>query len=137
MATAHHDRDVAPRRVLVADDYPDAAETACLLLERFGHDCRHVTSGREAIDGVDGFVPDVAIIDLDMGDVSGHEVARHLRQRFGRDIFLVALTGWANADGAETSRAAGFDLHLVKPIDSVQLRQLIAAGSPTRERREK
>src|SRR4051812_21711550 len=108
-------------RVLVVDDYPDAAESACMLLTLLGHDCRFVTCGEDALREAAAFEPDVAIVDIGLPDVSGLEVARQLRQRVGHTMFLAALTGWGQAEDRIKALAAGFDHHVLKPADMNKL----------------
>jgi CheY-like chemotaxis protein len=103
-------------RVLVVDDNEDAALLLSMLLEQRGYPVRTASSGREAIASLEHFVPEVAILDLGMPDMSGFEVARALRERLGRNVRLLALTGYGQDRDREATRAAGFDAHLVKPV---------------------
>lgn len=112
------------KRVLVVDDYPDTAEVACTLLGLFGHACWSASSGREALARVDELEIDVAIIDLGLPDLSGYEVARALR-RDHHDLYLIALTGWSDARCKQETLAAGFDRHVLKPVDATTLRDAI------------
>jgi len=110
------------RRVLVVDDYPDAAETACLLLRMLGHDCRFVTCAQDALTEAGRFDPEVAILDIGLPDQSGLELARELRRRFaGRPLYLAALTGWGQPEDRAKAFAAGFDQHVLKPADQHKL----------------
>jgi CheY-like chemotaxis protein len=105
-------------RVLVVDDYPDVPAAICSLLTAFGHECRGAKSGREGLAVASEFWPDIALIDLDLPDVSGFDVARALRARAeGRPVFLVALTGWNMPETRIKAVAAGFDHQVLKPID--------------------
>ena len=127
-------------RVLIVDDYPDAAEAACMLLTLLGHDCRFVTCGEDALREAAAFGPDVVILDLGLPDLSGLEVARLLRQRVGNTIYLAALTCWGQAEDRIKALAAGFDHHLLKPADRQKLahvielaeQQLATSGGPHR-----
>ena len=112
-------------RVLIVDDYPDAAESASILLTLLGHDCRFVTCGEDALREAEAFRPDVAIVDIGLPDLSGLEVARRLRQRVGDAMFLSALTGWGQPEDRIKALAAGFDHHMLKPADLQKLAHVI------------
>jgi DNA-binding response OmpR family regulator len=113
--------------VLVVDDYPDAADATCMLFARLGHECRPATSGERALHEDEVFHPDVVLLDIGLPDLSGYEVARMLRQRHGRDVYLAALTGWGQPEDRARAIGAGFDQHIVKPATANVLRALIAA----------
>ncbi len=105
-------------RVLVVDDNVDAAHTLALLLEITGHVVAIAHDGLDALSQAERFRPDVVLLDIGLPRLDGHEVARRLRQQdWGRDVVLVALTGWGQAPDREASVAAGFDAHLVKPVE--------------------
>jgi PAS domain S-box-containing protein len=119
---------IAPRRVLVADDNRDGAETLGTLLELAGHEVRVAHSGRGALDAVRAAPPEVAIIDIGMSDLNGYEVARDIRATdSGKSILLIALTGWGQEEDKAHAYAAGFDAHLTKPPDLTLLQGLLAA----------
>jgi PAS domain S-box-containing protein len=121
-----------PRRVLVVDDNRDAAESLVLLLGLDGHDSRCVHDGLEALAVADDYRPDVVILDIGMPGLNGYETARQLRrQDWGRHIRLIALTGWGRADDKRRADEAGFDYHLVKPVDPNALYDALG-GSPPR-----
>jgi PAS domain S-box-containing protein len=113
------------KRVLVVDDNIDTANTLQLLLRSLGHETRIANDGPAALAAADEFRPDVVLLDIGMSGMNGYEVARRLRSRKEGRLKIVAITGW----GAEADRArstdAGFDLHLVKPVDEVELRQIL------------
>src|ERR1044071_9024369 len=111
------------RRVLVVDDFPDAAEAACMLLTLLGQDCSFATCGEDALRKASTFDPDIAILDIGLPDLSGFEVARLLRQRSQRALFVAALTGWGQAEDRIKALAAGFDHHVLKPADRAKLVQ--------------
>lgn len=113
-------------RVLVVDDYPDAAEMVCTLLTVLGYDCRGASNGADALALARTFEPDIGIIDIGLPDMTGYDLARELRRVLpGRPLYLTALTGWGtNADRLQ-SYEAGFDDHLVKPADSTKLREVL------------
>ncbi len=114
------------RRVLVADDNVDAAESLAMLLQLQGHDVRVARSGTSALAIADLFRPEVAILDIGMPDLSGYGVARQLRGRpWATDLRLIALTGWGQHDDQREARAAGFDHHVTKPADVARLGDLL------------
>ena len=113
-------------RILVVDDHPDAAEIACMLLESFGHDCRAAVTGGDGLREAIGFEPEVAILDIGLPDISGYEVARQLRARYGAAIYLVAVTGWGQPEDQERALAAGFDRHVLKPATAAMLVDVLA-----------
>jgi CheY-like chemotaxis protein/anti-sigma regulatory factor (Ser/Thr protein kinase) len=116
----------APRRLLIADDNEDAADTLAILLRVDGHEVVTAADGVQAVEQVRSFSPDLAFIDLGMPGMSGLQAAREIRRLPGGDrIRLVALTGWGQAADRERSRMAGFDLHLVKPLSAAGLREAL------------
>jgi CheY-like chemotaxis protein len=121
------------RRVVVADDNPDAASSLAELLRMLGHEAYTAEDGEQAVEAVRRMRPDVVLLDLGMPRVDGLEAARRIRQLpYGKDVLLVALTGWGQDADRRRTAQAGFDRHLVKPVDVSQLDELIAAGSPQR-----
>ena len=126
---------LAARRVLVADDNKDAAQTLAMLLEMAGHDVRVVHDGRAALSLAHTFRPDAAFLDIGMPQLDGHEVARALRREpWGAGIYLIALTGWGQEGDRQRAIQAGFDRHLTKPIDPDILETLIRSD-PTKPSR--
>jgi CheY-like chemotaxis protein len=118
------------RRVLVADDNKDAADSLAMWLELAGHEVRVAHSGRAALSLAQAFRPDASLLDIGMPDMSGYEVAAELRREpWGRRILLIALTGWGQDDDRRRAREAGFDRHLTKPIDPEALDALLAQES--------
>lgn len=117
------------RRVLVVDDHRDAARILSLMLDTLGHDVRMATNGEQALDEVRAFHPEVVFLDIGLPRLDGYEVARRLRTRpEGKDVKLVALTGWGHEEDRQRSREAGFDHHLVKPVNARTLRALLEAA---------
>ena len=115
------------RRILVVDDNVDSAESMAMMLELSGHDVAMAHDGAEAIELAKEFQPDVAFLDLGMPKLNGYEAARSIREQpWGRQILLVALTGWGQEDDKRRTREAGFDAHIVKPIDFADLEKLLA-----------
>ncbi|HEY2147389.1 MAG TPA: ATP-binding protein, partial [Pirellulales bacterium] len=126
------------RRVLVVDDNIDALESLICLMERLGQDVRSAHDGREALKVAAMFQPEIVLMDLAMPKLNGYEAARQMRQEpWGRDLTLVATTGFGQDDDRLRSAAAGFDRHLVKPIAVAVLRDVLEApprGSQARRR---
>jgi signal transduction histidine kinase/ActR/RegA family two-component response regulator len=117
----------SPHRVLVIDDNADAAATLRMMLELQGHDARAVFSGPAALDTLAEFEADVVLLDLGMPGMDGFEVAHRIRAlRGGRDLLLVALTGWGQDEDRRRTAEAGFDEHLTKPVDAARLAALLA-----------
>lgn len=107
-----------PRRVLLVDDNIDAAESLAQLLELSGHEVRTAGDGSNAMKLAQEFLPEVVFCDLGLPGMSGYDVARELRSLpAGRDIVLAALTGYGQPSDREKTARAGFDAHLVKPVD--------------------
>lgn len=117
------------RRVLVVDDNRDSVETLSMLLRLKGHDTRAAQDGEEAIAAADDYQPHVVVLDLSLPGMDGYEIARRLRARpYGAKLVLVALTGWTGHDVREKAAAAGFDFHLLKPVDWPNLEQVLNAA---------
>jgi CheY-like chemotaxis protein len=115
-------------RVLVADDNADAAESLAVLLRMLGNEVRTAGDGQEAVERIEEFRPDVAVLDIGMPRMNGYEAARHIRSLpHGANVFLVALTGWGQEEDRRRSREAGFDAHLVKPVDPGELATVLAS----------
>src|SRR5262249_12475934 len=122
----------SPRRILVVDDNEDGAESLATLLELLGHQVRTAGDGPAALVAADALPPDVILLDIGLPGMNGYEVAAHLRARQEfRTTRLIALTGWGQDADRERSREAGFDLHLVKPIDPGELRRVLSPGTTT------
>jgi PAS domain S-box-containing protein len=115
------------RRILVADDNRDSAESLAMLLELTGHETRTAHDGLAAVAAAEAFRPDVLLCDIGMPKLNGYEVACRIRdQPWGRGMVLVALTGWGQEEDRRKSQEAGFDAHLVKPVDHAALAKLLA-----------
>ncbi len=113
-------------RILLVDDNTDSAESLGELLALSGHEVRTAADGPAALRVYDEFHPDVVLCDLGLPGMSGYEVGRALRERpGGADVFLAALTGYSEASDRSRTAQAGFDLHLVKPVDPFELEKLI------------
>jgi signal transduction histidine kinase/CheY-like chemotaxis protein len=124
--TAGHDG--RKMQVLVVDDNQDAADSLAALLEIDGFDVRAVYDGPAALAAVEQLAPDMIIMDLGMPGMDGYETARAIRQRPGAErILLLALTGWGQSDARRRTVEAGFDHHLVKPVELEQIVRLAGA----------
>jgi PAS domain S-box-containing protein len=120
-------RSLFGRRVLVVEDNRDAAETVAELLALWGHDVRIIPDGSTAVETALAYDPDVVLLDIGLPGIDGYEVARRLRAR--RELaqsLIIALTGYGQAEDRERAREAGFDYHLVKPVDPDALRDLLS-----------
>jgi PAS domain S-box-containing protein len=114
-------------RLLVVDDNRDAADTLSALLELLGHVAQVANDGRAALEAMQDFRPHVVFLDIGMPGMNGYQVAEAIRndRRFDQPL-LVALTGWGGEDDRARTRAAGFDLHLTKPVDLDRIEQMLA-----------
>ena len=113
-------RVASSRRILVADDNNDAAESLAMLLRLEGHEVETVEDGEKAVQAFDRIAPDVVLLDIGMPLLSGYDVSSRLRARKSRAL-LVAITGWGQAQDRAKSAKAGFDHHLSKPVDFQEL----------------
>ncbi len=121
---------VGPRRILVADDNRDAAESLEVQLQLAGHDVRIAHDGLEALEVATTFRPEVVLLDLGMPQMDGYETAREMRCRpWGKHATLVALTGWGQPQDRQRTSEAGFDVHLVKPVTDLELFRALAVAS--------
>jgi len=112
-------------RILIADDERDQVATLALLLLDEGHQVREAYRGSEVLRMVRDFDPDVALIDIGMPGMTGYDVAREVRQVFGNRPLLIAVTGWKQSSDRILAQLAGFDHHLAKPFDPLELLALI------------
>jgi CheY-like chemotaxis protein len=116
------------RRVLVVDDNEDAAASLSLLLEVMGHEIYTAYDGLEALTTAAMFRPDVILLDLGMPKLNGYEAARQMREQpWGKQVTLIAITGWGQERDQRRTQEAGFDHHLVKPVDPALLESLLAS----------
>jgi PAS domain S-box-containing protein len=119
------------RRILIVDDNRDAAASLGMLLEISGCTVSVAFDGGQALEMLESFRPDTVLLDIGMPEMDGYEVARRMRaDPHGRDVLLVALTGWGQEEDKRRARAAGFDEHLTKPVDPALLHALFRAARP-------
>ena len=129
-ASTEVDRNPAKRRILIVDDNVDAAVSLAALLKKYGHDVLEVHDGTEAIKAFEGFRPEIVLLDIGMPGMNGLEVARRLRQRNRSPrVLIIAITGWGKEEDEAVSREAGFDLHLVKPVEEAELLKAVGSHS--------
>ena len=114
-------------RILVVDDNRDGADSLSEVLRIMGNDTRTAYDGQEGVDVAGEFQPDVLLLDIGLPKLNGYEVCRRIRkQSWGKNIVLIAVTGWGQDDDRRRSKEAGFDHHLVKPVDPQALMKLLA-----------
>lgn len=115
-------------RILVVDDYADAAESMKLLLQSEGHDVETADCGMKAIERAQAFHPQIVLLDIGLPDLDGYEVANRLRTLpETQNATLIALTGYGQAESRERSQSSGFNHHLLKPLDFEKLSELLAS----------
>ncbi len=117
----------ARRRILVVDDNKDSANSLAMLLRIMGNETQTAHDGLETLDVGAAFHPDVILLDIGMPKMDGYQTARRIRQEpWGKNVVLVAQTGWGQEGDIRRSHEAGFDTHMVKPVDPAALEQLLA-----------
>jgi two-component system CheB/CheR fusion protein len=120
--------DVLTRRVLLIEDNRDAREMFRMMLELAGHEVLEAEEGLSGLELLKAKRPDVAVIDVGLPGLNGYEVARRFRAEPDADaVMLVALTGYGTPEARERSRQAGFDHHLIKPVDPEALQAIMRA----------
>ena len=122
------DAAVAPLRILVVDDNQDAADLLAMLLTMNGHETHREYDGAAAVAAVDTFHPDVVLMDIGLPGLNGYEAARQIRAQHTGPYrpMLVAVTGWGQTRDRQRSKDAGFDVHVVKPMDEATLSDILA-----------
>jgi PAS domain S-box-containing protein len=122
------------RRILIVDDSEDGAESLAMLLEFGGHQTWQAHDGLEGITMTERVRPDVVLLDIGLPRMNGYEVCRRIRQEpWGKDLVLVALTGWGQEEDRRQSIDAGFNAHMVKPVDYDALAELLASLPSARD----
>ncbi len=123
------------RRILVVDDNRDAAESLAELLQISGHETRLAHDGVDAVQVAAAFRPDLVLLDIGLPKLNGYDAARRMREQpWGKTMVLVALTGWGQREDRQKSSQAGFDDHIVKPVDHDALMKLLADLPAAQER---
>jgi CheY-like chemotaxis protein len=121
------------RRILVADDNRDAADSLAMLLRSDGHEVLVAYDGAKALEAIRESRPDVALLDIGMPEMNGYEVARRVREICPKEsLTLIAVTGWGQQSDIARAMEAGFDRHFTKPIDPTFLPALLAPDGPAR-----
>ena len=121
-----------PCRILVVDDEWDSAELLAALLRLDGHEVHTAHDGVEAVEAAERLRPDVVLLDIGMPRLNGCDACRRIREQpWGRDMTLIALTGWEQEQDRQRTKEAGFDHHLVKPVDPIALDRSLAGAQPT------
>lgn len=124
-------RKASPLRVAIVDDNRDAANSLALVLKMSGHDVRTAYDGEDGVMLATDFRPDVVLLDIGMPRLNGYEAAQAIRRKdWGGGVTLIALTGWGQESDKQRSSEAGFDHHLVKPVDPDALLDLLASVHP-------
>jgi CheY-like chemotaxis protein len=127
-------RDIVPRRILVVEDNINSAEMLVALLQIDGHEVQVAHEGPSAVETARAFRPGVVLLDIGLPKMDGFEVARRLRSfAETRDATLIAVSGYGQAADRQRSKDAGFDHHLVKPLDRKTLTSLLASCSPDQD----
>jgi CheY-like chemotaxis protein len=122
-------------RILVVDDNPDSADSLAALLAIPGNQVRVAYDGPDGVALAAEFRPDAALLDLRLPRLDGYEVAQRIREQpWGKDMVLIALTGWGQDEAKQLSKEAGFDQHLVKPVDPAALLDLVSSLHQGRSR---
>jgi len=114
------------RRILIADDNRDVAESCQIMLQILGHEVEKAFDGVEALEKAEQFRPDLIVLDIGMPKLNGLETARRLREQpWARDTILIAMTGWGGDEDKRESAEAGFNVHLVKPVDGMAIQGIL------------
>lgn len=117
----------AQGRILVVDDNRDGAASLAMLLTVMGNDTRIAHDGLEGVDLAEAFRPDLIVLDIGLPKLNGYDACRRIREKpWAKDTLIVAATGWGQDDDRRRSKEAGFDHHLVKPVDAAELNRLLA-----------
>jgi CheY-like chemotaxis protein len=114
------------RRILVVDDFPESAQLLARLLQQDGNDVRVALDGLEAVQTAEQFHPDIVLLDIAMPKLNGYEAASQIRQQpWGKNVILIALTGWGQQQDRRRTKEAGFDVHLTKPVNYQAIAKLL------------
>jgi PAS domain S-box-containing protein len=117
-----------PRRILVVDDNTDSASSLAMLLKMTGNETQTAHDGLKALEAAERFRPELVLLDIGLPKLNGFDVCRRIReQSWGKNMVMVALTGWGQDEDRRKSKEAGFDQHMVKPVDLDALQAMLAA----------
>ncbi len=115
------------RRILIVDDNRDGADSLALMLRLLGNRVQMAYDGIEAVQAAEGFRPDVVLLDIGLPRLNGYEACRRIREQpWSKDMVLIAVTGWGQDEDKRRSLEAGFNFHMVKPVDPTDLEKLLA-----------
>jgi len=130
MSTQGESTSAPSRRVLVVDDNEDSVDSMVMLLELLGN---QVYTARDGIEAADRCRPEVVLMDMGMPRMNGYDATRRIREQpWGREMIIIALTGWGQEDDKVRSYEAGCDTHIIKPIDVTKLEEVLAELRPRR-----
>jgi CheY-like chemotaxis protein len=123
---------VAKCRILIVDDLKDSADSLAMLLRMSSHEVHTAYDGEEAVVAAEKFRPEVILLDIGMPKLNGYDACRRIREEpWGKDIFLIAVTGWGQEDDRRSTEEAGFNGHMVKPVNSRELMKVLAGLKAT------
>ena len=125
--------DGQPRRIVVVEDNPDVRDLLGLKLRRLGHEVDAVGDGVAGVETIVGRRPDLALVDIGLPGIDGYEVASRVRQSVGREVMLVAVSGFGQPEDKRRALDAGFDEHITKPADVTDIENLLSRLPPRRE----
>jgi CheY-like chemotaxis protein len=135
-AVGSNDEPAAPKsslRILIVDDNRDAADSLVMLLRLMGNDTRTAYDGQEGVEAAEEFRPDVILLDIGLPKLNGYEACRRIREQpWGKKAILIAVTGWGQEEDRRRSREAGFNHHMVKPVDPQELMKLLTSFQPAK-----
>jgi signal transduction histidine kinase/DNA-binding response OmpR family regulator len=132
-ASPQQENPAAPRRILIVDDNIDAAETLAMMLDILGQETRQAHDGHSAVTAAEEYKPELVFMDIGLPGLSGHEAASRIRKDLGMtDVYLIALSGYGTEEDRRKSLYAGFDAHLVKPLDPATLPAILASAGRRR-----
>jgi CheY-like chemotaxis protein len=119
---------VRKRRILIVDDNRDSADSLTMLLQIVGHEVHTAYDGEQAIEAARALRPEIALLDIGMPKLNGYAACRCIREQpWGQGMYLIALTGWGQEEDRRGSEEAGFNYHMVKPVDPAVLMKLLAS----------
>jgi CheY-like chemotaxis protein len=134
-AEAQENKAAPPkRRILVVDDNRDSATSLGMILSLLGNEIRTAHDGLEGVEAAAAFRPDLILLDIGLPKLNGYEACRRIREQpWGQGVVIIACTGWGQEEDVRRSNEAGFDQHMVKPLDPAQLEKVLAEIVVTRE----
>ncbi len=118
------------RRILVVDDLKDSAQSLALLLKLMGNEVRTAYDGEEAVRAAEEYRPEVILLDIGLPKLNGYEAARRIRERLGRNVRMIALSGWGGEEDRRRATEAGFNAHMTKPVELDVLQTLLHTSVP-------